>query len=373
MPENNRTPEEEAEHKRRIENLANIVYLSQSILSSGASKSVDFISSLAQKQKEAQRARKLRQIAPMAKAFPGKATGTFLFILGLVIMACTLGYGIVAYTLYRIKLTTIVLEIIVPFLLSCFLLYRGHQKEKYGEIFEKYKETFGERPYARIQSLARAANQPVSKTIKNLEYFQSLNLYPQGRFSHDDRYYALSRIGLEMVQKKERRDKELKAREAQKKKIEKEYPRVYAMNQEITSTLDTIQDLLQDEKGLAKSPLKDNLEKTEYLLGQIKEFTIQNPEQVPDIKAFLDYFLPTTTKLLATYSELENQKIQTANVIESKEQIESALESINKAFENMYNDFYTGTAIDVYSDVSVLNTMIAQQGLVDRNFNNQGV
>ena len=81
------------------------------------------------------------------------------------------------------------------------------------------------------------------------------------------------------------------------------------------------------------------------------------------MKSFLDYFLPTVDKLLTTYNTLDAQKLQTETIKQSKKEIEETLGSVEYAFRKMYDGFFQNTALDVSSDISVMNTMFARNGL----------
>ena len=90
----------------------------------------------------------------------------------------------------------------------------------------------------------------------------------------------------------------------------------------------------------------------------------QHPELVEELRRFMKYYLPTTVKLLKAYEELDQQEIQGANIQKSKKEIEDTLDTINKAFENLLDSFFEDAAVDISSDISVMQTLMAQEGLL---------
>lgn len=82
----------------------------------------------------------------------------------------------------------------------------------------------------------------------------------------------------------------------------------------------------------------------------------------------MEYYLPTTVKLLHAYEELDAQPIQGANILSSKKEIEDTLDTINQAFENLLDSFFQDAAWDISSDISVLQAMLAQEGLTNSAF-----
>ncbi len=81
----------------------------------------------------------------------------------------------------------------------------------------------------------------------------------------------------------------------------------------------------------------------------------------------MEYYLPTTLKLLEAYKEFDRQPVQGENITTAKKEIEKTLDTINLAFENLLDDLFEDAAMDVSTDISVLNTMLAQEGLTENN------
>mgnify|MGYP002238475844 FL=1 len=61
----------------------------------------------------------------------------------------------------------------------------------------------------------------------------------------------------------------------------------------------------------------------------------QNPASVGDIRKLMEYYLPTTIKLLQAYQDLDAQPVQGENIISSKKEIEKTLDTLNMAFEKI--------------------------------------
>ena len=105
--------------------------------------------------------------------------------------------------------------------------------------------------------------------------------------------------------------------------------------------------------------------KMEQIVEQIFQRAEEHPEIIPDLKKMMDYYLPTTMKLLEAYEELDVQPVQGENIISSKKEIEDTIDTLNIAFEKLLDSLFQDTAWDVSSDISVLHTMLAQEGLTE--------
>ena len=105
------------------------------------------------------------------------------------------------------------------------------------------------------------------------------------------------------------------------------------------------------------------LSKLEAIMRRIFEQVERDPSSADDLHKFMDYYLPTTTKLLHAYIDLDRQEIAGENISATKKEIEDTLDTINIAFEKLLDGLFEDTAWDISSDISVMKTMMAQEGL----------
>ena len=94
----------------------------------------------------------------------------------------------------------------------------------------------------------------------------------------------------------------------------------------------------------------------------------RHPEVAGALHKMMEYYLPMTEKLLDSYRELDAQPVAGDNVIKTKKEIEDAVDSLNVAFEKLLDSLFADRAWDISSDISVLNTMLAQEGLKESDF-----
>ena len=121
------------------------------------------------------------------------------------------------------------------------------------------------------------------------------------------------------------------------------------------------------EVDLAKldPKLAAKLAEIRELMNTMFEYVSKNPDKLPKIRRFMNYYLPTLEKLMNTYIELSNQKIKGENIKKTLTGIEGILDVIKPAFENQLNSLYEDQAIDISSDITVLETMLEKEGLSD--------
>lgn len=102
---------------------------------------------------------------------------------------------------------------------------------------------------------------------------------------------------------------------------------------------------------------------TEEIFNEV----VKNPALAQRLRKFVNYYLPTLIKLCSSYAELEKQTQLSQNANEMTVKIENALILAKKAFQNQLDDLYADKAMDLSADIQVLETLMNQQGLLDKN------
>jgi 5-bromo-4-chloroindolyl phosphate hydrolysis protein len=111
--------------------------------------------------------------------------------------------------------------------------------------------------------------------------------------------------------------------------------------------------------------ISGKISRMEIIVEKIFDRAEAHPEIIPDLKKMMDYYLPMTVKLLNAYADMDAQPIQGETIRTSKQEIEDSLDTLNLAFEKLLDQVFADTALDVSSDISVLNTLLAQEGLTE--------
>ena len=129
-----------------------------------------------------------------------------------------------------------------------------------------------------------------------------------------------------------------------------------------------IKSIRESNDAIPGEQISEKIYRIEILVKRIFQQTENHPENVPDLRKLMEYYLPMTVKLLKAYEELDRQPVQGDNIMKSKGEIEDTLDTLNIAFEKLLDNLFQDTAWDVSADISVLNTMLAQEGLTDEGF-----
>lgn len=101
----------------------------------------------------------------------------------------------------------------------------------------------------------------------------------------------------------------------------------------------------------------------EVLCGKIQAAVLASPDDLPKIRRFLNYYLPVTRKLADKYVLVTAQETDGANIAETTTSIEQALDTIRTAYQHQLDALFSDDALDISTDITVLETMMARDNL----------
>lgn len=124
-----------------------------------------------------------------------------------------------------------------------------------------------------------------------------------------------------------------------------------------------LNELYQLNEQIEDEAVSARIDRIGTLTAGIFRAVIDNPEREQDVRKFMNYYLPTTLKLLKSYDMLEEQSYQGENILASRRKIESVLDTLIAAFEKQLDRLFQNDALDIATDIDVLETMMAGDGL----------
>ncbi len=123
------------------------------------------------------------------------------------------------------------------------------------------------------------------------------------------------------------------------------------------SEMRRLNDSIKDET------ISANIDRLELLTGKITDAVVAEPSKLPQIRKFMNYYLPTTLKLLNAYDRMDSAGVDGANITGTKGKIEDMLSTICDAFEKQLDSLFGTEALDISTDITVMEQMLAQEGL----------
>ena len=109
--------------------------------------------------------------------------------------------------------------------------------------------------------------------------------------------------------------------------------------------------------------VKHKIQEIISVSDKIVEDAIHDPSDVPQIKKFLDYYLPTTIKLLNAYDRMGSQGIEGENISNTMRSISEMLDTAIDAYRKLLDGLFANQAMDIETDIAVMNTLMQREGL----------
>lgn len=117
--------------------------------------------------------------------------------------------------------------------------------------------------------------------------------------------------------------------------------------------------------AISNEEISAYISRMEVASNEIFRYIKERPESAQQVTKFMDYYLPTTMKLLDTYSRFDRQSVKGDTINETMSEIERMLGVVTLAFENELDSLFKEEAMDVVADIHVFETMLKQEGLAE--------
>ena len=232
--------------------------------------------------------------------------------------------------------------------------------------FQAYIGNFRSRPYCSIRELAGSVGKTEDYVRRDVKDMIGRRMFLEGHLDKKETCLMVSNEAYDLylaaqAQLEERQRMEIESRK-EEQLLPEEARKVIEEGEAYIQKIRTCRDAISGEE-ISKKVLC-----IEQIVQKIFQKVEEEPQLVEELHKFMGYYLPTTVKLLEAYSDLAAQPVQSGNILSARQEIEGTLDTINQAFENLLDSFYQDKAWDISSDISVLQTMLAQEGLTGTDF-----
>ena len=253
-----------------------------------------------------------------------------------------------------------------------WLLSNGIRSITKVSRYEKYLKALGSKTYCELNRLAQVVGKSPKFVRKELKAMIDDGLFLEGHLDEEETSLITSNDAyvhyLEAKQKQavKKQEEVVQTVRAQK---EADTKKGNAQAQEVLDKGNAfIRQLRACNDAIPGREISEKISRMETLVRKIFDRVETHPEVVPELKKLMDYYLPMTVKLLNAYADMDAQPIQGENIRSSKQEIEATLDTLNTAFEKLLDSIFKTTAMDVSSDITVLQTLLAQEGLTEDEF-----
>ena len=288
----------------------------------------------------------------------GLPTGTFKMLAGAV-MALAFGIGTIGTTavfveslhygfFFRDELTSVGV-CLVACLVGVGMFFSGREQRGRTERYTNYLAYIGANRQVSLAPMAAAMDVSVRRLTRDLRKMLSTHVLPTGYLDMQAGKLILTEMGYTEPEPEP---------EPEPEKKEETTP-----DDDILREIRLINDLIPDPVISAK------IDRIEEITQKILQYQKTHPQRTEQLRTFLNYYLPTTLKILRSYARLEAQGVEGENITAAKARIEGMMDQVVEGFEKQLDKLFSSDAMDIAADVQVLENMLKKDGLSGDDMN----
>lgn len=222
------------------------------------------------------------------------------------------------------------------------MLMVGLMRNKRAKRFSKYLALIGKQDSIAVETLAQAMPVSIHTACDDLQEMLDQGIFPMGYLDMSTGRLILSSEGI---------------REETKQEPEPQDVQQFTEDDRLLAQIRAVNDAIEDIEMSRK------IDRIEEITRKIFTYQRKNPEKGGQLRSFLNYYLPTTLKILNSYAQMEEQGVEGKNINAAKERIEGMMDKVVEGFEKQLDKLFEGTAMDITTDVQVLEQMLEKDGL----------
>lgn len=220
----------------------------------------------------------------------------------------------------------------------------GVSMDRQLKRYEKYLAVLGDREAMPVEELARTLGYPEKRVERDLGKMIDKGYFGGTAYLNMELGY-LFRSGKADEALKKQRQKEQTTAQQPPKEAEEGYSGI-------------LRGIRRANDAIADPVLSAKIDRLEEITSKIFRAVEEDPRKKDRIGTFLNYYLPTTQKLLDSYAEFEAAGVEGENLRQAKSRIASTMDSIVAGFEHQLDELYKADALDVDSDIRVMETIL---------------
>lgn len=240
-----------------------------------------------------------------------------------------------------------------------FLFLMGLRDRNMNNAYYRYADYVGQKELIDIRALAVSVGESDKTVRRQLRRLVKKKILPRARFNEQKSALLLTDGAWQRYCDAEMAVRERAAQEKEEEKAE----RASVNAGIIRHGRKFIRKMEHAAAELRGTPMEEKLYRLTDIVDKIMDWLRTAPNPVSGLDRFTEYYLPTTEKLVDSYRALSQEPEVGATIRDTKREIEEAMDSINQAFEVLFDSLHEKTAWDVSSDISVMKAMMEQDGL----------
>lgn len=224
-------------------------------------------------------------------------------------------------------------------------------KKRKEKLYTRYLDTIGTRPSVNLRYLAAEMKRSYDKCVSDLR-----DMVERGYFGPDARVdvsrgeLIIDQAAADLLKAESERQ--------QQEAVEKAKAQTSDSYDAMLAELQHLNVLIEDEEMSEMITRIETVARATFLAVR------QTPEKISSLRRFMDYYLPTTIKLLRAYAGFERSAVEGDNIRRSKENIEGMMKTLCEAFEKQYDSLFLTETLDINAEIRTMDSLLRQDGFV---------
>lgn len=298
----------------------------------------------------------------------GSVSGVLMIVFGAI--GCGSAFMGIMNTILNLVFGKILIGALLPntvllilgFICCIGLIQRGVNKRERLSRANRYVNLAGGKMYIDIKDLVQHTGKKAKYLVKDIKKMLKLGIFQEGHFDEKQTCIMFNDVVYHQYLTLKEENKQIIEDTPAKQPEEKVSP-----NSELEIMIEEGNDYIKKLRELNDiiegEVISDKLFQLEAIIKEIFERVKKQPEQMSQMYKFMNYYLPTTLKLVQAYADFDEVSVPGPEILSAKAEIEQTLDTINRSFGELLNNLFQDVIFDVTTDAQVLQTMLAQEGL----------
>lgn len=298
---------------------------------------------------------------------PSKSIPSILALLGLVFITAFSLSALIVVEAFRLSESELPVERLIligsigMIILNLIIITTSIRRVRFIRRYDCYLSILRFRKMEFVKTLAELGDVRIEVVKRDLNRAVKEKLIPQGHFGKNDTVFISSdRLFEEYLQHKAIYDRTFRRIEEERRAMNE---RTKETEEILAQGRDYIDQIHESKMIIANKDISMKLGRMERIVTAIFHEVDLHPSHARSLGLFMEYYLPTTEKLLEAYIDLDEKEEKGKRIKKSQKEIEHALDTINDAYENILDGFFEEQELAISSEVSAMETIMKQEGI----------
>ena len=121
----------------------------------------------------------------------------------------------------------------------------------------------------------------------------------------------------------------------------------------------------KENAAIPDQELTEQMNNLSIKCEQIFRTVSESPSKAPQVRKFMNYYLPTTLKMLANYRTMQQRGVSYGEMKEARETTVHGMNLILTACQKQIDNLHRDNMLDISTDIDVLEQMLKRDGFTE--------